>query len=308
MSDLDGLTTFQAIEKQRKIPQERMDALREFYLTTRAMAEAKPHEAILNTERLAREIFQTLFWQKTGKDARGMSMKEVFLAVREMVPAYVEVELETIGFAYQHALHSPMVGLTADSDYLVGGMESMTILFEWFEGMVTAMEAPEEKDEDLDGVSALALSHSTPLHKSMVKNLGVLNEMVRVNPKDVFALLNRGVILNNQRKANAALRDFDAAIAEDASIGALFFHRGNAYQLLGDFEKALENYQFALDLKMESAALYHARGMTFAKMGDVGQAYVNFDLAMAIEKGYGESKRQKKILKKANRFALFRSN
>ncbi len=295
---LEKLSDTQPLHVQRKLPEETLRELQKSYLEILNVVESAPHQAIVLAEGLVREMFLLLFWQRTGEDASGMKMKDVFLAVRDMVPGYVQVEMETIGFAYQHALHDAMVNVTRVSDAVVAGLEGLEIIFDWFEETQLSPSKP---------VSALSLSKTVPLStKSYDKSLAALSEYLENYPKDVDALLNRGVLYNNMRKVTRALADFDAGIEQDASVAELYFHRGNSYQLLGDFEKALENYQYALDLNLESAALYHARGMVYTKMGNVGQAYVNFDLAMAIEKRYAESKRAKKLLKKKKRFSLFK--
>ena len=295
---LEKLSDTQPLHVQRKLPEASLRELQKSYLEILNVVESAPHQAIVLAECLVREIFQLLYWQRTGEDASGMKMKDVFLAVRDMVPGYVQVEMETIGFAYQHVLHDAMVNVTRVSDAVVAGLEGLGIIFDWFEEVQLAPGKPS---------SALSLSKTVPLSsKAYDKSLAALSEHLQNNPKDVDALLNRGVLYNNMRKVTRSLADFDAGIAQDASVAELYFHRGNSYQLLGDFEKALENYQYALDLNLESAALYHARGMVYAKMGNAGQAYVNFDLAMAIEKRYAESKRAKKLLKKKKRFSLFK--
>lgn len=295
---IEKLSDTQPLTMQKRLPEGTMRELQRQYLQIRSLVDSSPHQAIVQAEGLVREIFQALYWQQTGKDATGIHMKDVFLAVRDVVPGYVQVEMETIGYAYQHALHDAMVDVTPDSDAAIAGMEGLAIIFNWFEDHQLSENSP---------ATALSLSKTVPLSsKSYDRSLVAMSDYLKDHPKDVNALLNRGVLYNNLRKVTPALADFDAAIEIDASVAELYFHRGNSYQLLGDFEKALENYQYALDLNMESAALYHARGMVYAKMGNAGQAYVNFDLAMAIEKRYAESKRAKKLLKKAKRFSPFK--
>lgn len=296
-----SLSDTQPIQKQRQIPSETVAILRTQYLNTKEISNSQPHQSVLNAESIMRDIFVALFLKKFGEAPEGMSMSEIFLAVRDLVPHYVQVELETIGFAYYHALHSPMVRMTNDSDYLLAGMEGLDIIFEWFENS-------QEKTGAQDEVPSQPLSKTIPLFKAAEKSMRILNDQLIYNPNDVNALLNRGVLFNNEGKVMSAINDFDTALTLDASVAEVYFHRGNSYQLLGDFERALENYQYALDLNMESAALYHARGMVYYKMENPGQAYVNFDLAMAIERRYSESKRHKKQLKKAKRFSLFKRN
>ena len=58
------------------------------------------------------------------------------------------------------------------------------------------------------------------------------------------------------------------------------FHRGNVQQLLGQLETAIEAYSQSIDLKPRVASSYNNRGAAYQKKGDFDRAIEDFNMAI----------------------------
>jgi tetratricopeptide (TPR) repeat protein len=58
--------------------------------------------------------------------------------------------------------------------------------------------------------------------------------------------VNRGVIYNRMGDPDAALADFDIALARDPGLGEAMINRGNSLYLKGDYDGAVSEYERAL--------------------------------------------------------------
>jgi len=72
-------------------------------------------------------------------------------------------------------------------------------------------------------------------------------------------LVNRGIIHNRNDDLNAAIDDFNAALAIDSGLAEAFLNRGNSYFLGGRYDDALAGYEraLALDVAKPWAAWYN---------------------------------------------------
>jgi tetratricopeptide (TPR) repeat protein len=59
--------------------------------------------------------------------------------------------------------------------------------------------------------------------------------------------VNRGVIYNRMGEPEAALADFDIALARDPGLGEAMINRGNSLYLKGDYSSAISEYERALE-------------------------------------------------------------
>ena len=71
--------------------------------------------------------------------------------------------------------------------------------------------------------------------------------------------VNRGIILNRQGAYDEAISDFDAALSGNPDLSEALLNRVNSYFLKKDFDRALMDYQAALDagLRKSHVAWYN---------------------------------------------------
>jgi tetratricopeptide (TPR) repeat protein len=96
------------------------------------------------------------------------------------------------------------------------------------------------------------------------------------------AYLNRGEAHKNQKEYEMALRDFTQSIAIDATAIA-FNGRGVVYDLMGDFEHALQDYAEAIRLQPDFALPFNNRGLVFAEKEDDQLALQDFSKAISLK-------------------------
>jgi tetratricopeptide (TPR) repeat protein len=101
-------------------------------------------------------------------------------------------------------------------------------------------------------------------------------------------LVNRGVILMRRRESQAALADFDAAIAIDASSAEAHVNRGAALVQMQRPGPAVAALTQALSLGVsEPYKAYYNRGAAREALGDLRGAFEDFSTALEIHPDWG---------------------
>jgi tetratricopeptide (TPR) repeat protein len=92
---------------------------------------------------------------------------------------------------------------------------------------------------------------------------------------------NRGVELKQKGDLDAALKDYDAAIALNPVDFFAFNNRANVRRDKGDVAGAIADYSEAARLEPDYAAAYLNRGLLQERIGDLAQARVSFNAVLA---------------------------
>ena len=115
-----------------------------------------------------------------------------------------------------------------------------------------------------------------------------------LTPRDRIAtLVNRGVIFNREGKLDAALADFDKAIAKDGELAEAYLNRGNTYYLMRRYDEAIEDYQASLrhDLRKSQVAWYNIGLAQEAKKDNV-KAKEAYRTALEIDPEFGPARKK----------------
>ncbi len=120
-------------------------------------------------------------------------------------------------------------------------------------------------------------SISEPAHRTSLQDCDTALAD-KLSPADRTAtLVNRGIVNAAAGRTNAALADYDAALARAPETANIYLNRGTAQLRAGRFEAARADLDRALALKTDQAALaYFNRGMANEKMGDLAAAYRDY--------------------------------
>ena len=113
--------------------------------------------------------------------------------------------------------------------------------------------------------------------------LADFNQAIRLDPKNAFALRNRGDYYLAQGDVTHAMEDFNQAVAISPKFPELLVSRGNAYMVNGDFAHALPDYDQALALNPKMAIGYASRGEAYRTQGESDKAIADFDAALKLE-------------------------
>ncbi|MDB5516984.1 MAG: hypothetical protein JWQ17_3742, partial [Tardiphaga sp.] len=76
---------------------------------------------------------------------------------------------------------------------------------------------------------------------------------------------------------DAAIADFNAAIAIDPRYANAWRNRGNAYLKKDDYDHAIADFTTALDIKLEDSEARVGRGIAYGKTGDYDRAIADYD-------------------------------
>ncbi len=89
------------------------------------------------------------------------------------------------------------------------------------------------------------------------KAIADYDEVIRLDPKDVFAYIYRGCAYERKGDYDKAIADYDEAIRLDPKGAKAYEIRGAAYHDKGDYDKAIADYDEAIRLDPKHALPYN---------------------------------------------------
>ena len=99
-----------------------------------------------------------------------------------------------------------------------------------------------------------------------------LSDVIAEDHTHKLALVSRGAAYMRTGKYDRAVQDFDRAIEIDADYARAYHLRGLAREAQGDDQSALADFSRAIELAPEYGAAYHSRATLLTKMGDTDRA------------------------------------
>ncbi|HEV2946145.1 MAG TPA: tetratricopeptide repeat protein [Gemmataceae bacterium] len=88
------------------------------------------------------------------------------------------------------------------------------------------------------------------------KAIDLFNQVLQVDPTNVYALVCRGIAHCQKKDPDRALADLSAALQLDPNDFFAYANRGNAYYQKGDFDKAVEDYNQAIAIDPQNARAF----------------------------------------------------
>ena len=108
-------------------------------------------------------------------------------------------------------------------------------------------------------------------------------EALRINPRFLMALNNRGNLYIQQGKYELALKDFNEILRYDPSNTEAWDSRGNVFYSRGLNDSAIANFNYVLKLNPKNTNALINRGNTLLAMGKRGEAVTDYRTAITIE-------------------------
>ena len=93
---------------------------------------------------------------------------------------------------------------------------------------------------------------------------------------------NRGLAYFAIGETNNALADFDKAIELMPNTGGTYSNRGAVYLSLGNYDQAIADLNKAIELSPDLAKAYHNRGLVYLSMAEADKAILDFDKAIDL--------------------------
>jgi tetratricopeptide (TPR) repeat protein len=112
--------------------------------------------------------------------------------------------------------------------------------------------------------------------------IGEFDRAIASAPDMGEAYNNRGLAYFAIGETNNALADFDKAIELMPNSGGTYSNRGAVYLSLGNYDQAIADLDKAIELSPDLAKAYHNRGLVYLSMGEADKAILDFDKAIEL--------------------------
>ena len=120
-----------------------------------------------------------------------------------------------------------------------------------------------------------------------------LREQAMTRQNRAATYVNRGVLRMREGRFDKALQDYEDALNLQPDMGAAYLNQGAAHIYRRDFELALASLNRAIELDSPDLfAAYYNRGIAREHTGDVAGAYDDFVTALELNPGWSLAERQ----------------
>lgn len=121
------------------------------------------------------------------------------------------------------------------------------------------------------------------------KALTDFRQTIMVEPDDVEAYINIGLIFYFKHDYRNAIFMYDKSMEISKKIPEAYLNRGNAFNALGKHDSALGDYDQALKMRPEYLEGWLNRGNLYMKTGKLDRAISDFDRAIELSPGYADA-------------------
>ena len=118
------------------------------------------------------------------------------------------------------------------------------------------------------------------LSNALIDNGLYLNSL---REKEVLgiALSHRGIVWLKKGGVNRAIEDYDKAIELNPKLPTAYTGRGKAWSTKGELDKAIEDYNKAIALDPKYAKAFRERGSVWSKKGELDKAIEDYNKAIS---------------------------
>jgi len=135
------------------------------------------------------------------------------------------------------------------------------------------------------GLIWLSWGRSQTWHDS----ISLWTDVLRSNPRIPEAYNNRGAVYAGLGQYDRALADYERALAIDPDFSRALNNRGTAFQRIGDFEKARADFDQAINLDPANPDLRYNRGNLFMAMENYDLAIRDYTAAVTLRPAHLEA-------------------
>jgi tetratricopeptide (TPR) repeat protein len=108
--------------------------------------------------------------------------------------------------------------------------------------------------------------------------------ILRADPKNTGALLNRAIAWKLKGKLDSAIEDLDEALRIEPNLSEAFFNRGNTWADKEEYVKALKDYDEAIRQNPKFAEAFIGRGVIWSdNLMKFDKALMDFDEAIGLD-------------------------
>jgi tetratricopeptide (TPR) repeat protein len=125
-----------------------------------------------------------------------------------------------------------------------------------------------------------------PYFNSAIQSLPT-NVTVTTNPAEAYFFIGKVYIYKSDY--DRAIVDYDQAIQLKPDYAEAYNNRGVAYYDKGDLDRAIADYDQAIQLKPDLAEAYTGRGAAYTNKGDYDRAIADCDKAIQLKPDYADA-------------------
>jgi tetratricopeptide (TPR) repeat protein len=118
-----------------------------------------------------------------------------------------------------------------------------------------------------------------------LKAIAELEQAVRLDPKNYWSWMQKGLCHLERQEHSQALADFGVCIGLWPEFAWGHFNRGYALDQIGQKRAAIADYSAALERDRELIPAYHNRGLARLELGQLETALADFDAVIAAQRG-----------------------
>ena len=104
----------------------------------------------------------------------------------------------------------------------------------------------------------------------------------KIDPGYAVAYNNRGIAYFRLKKYDRAMENYNKAIELDPDSGLTYSNRGVVYSDMKQYERAIEDYNKAIELNPEHANAYTNRGTAYRDKGALERALEDYNKATEL--------------------------
>jgi len=145
-----------------------------------------------------------------------------------------------------------------------------------------------EKAQECFNNAEMAARNFTGISRSLLKPCDYALDYADLNLRDRAATFaNRGIIYAGLGNYEAAMSDYDTAIALTPKSPESYVNRGNAFFMMRDFMMAMDDYEHSMDLGIRQLHLVHYNmGMIYEIQGNDETALRHYEKALELNPGW----------------------
>lgn len=132
--------------------------------------------------------------------------------------------------------------------------------------------------------------------RGLIKNAEEAKEYIKLytasltfNPKIVENYIKRGNAYNYIGEHDKAITDYDQAIKLKPNYAKAYYNRGNAYRDKVDFDQAIADYTKAIELKPDYVEAYYNRGKLYHEINAYDKAIEDFSAVIKLEPEHADA-------------------
>lgn len=114
------------------------------------------------------------------------------------------------------------------------------------------------------------------------KELDYFTRAIRLDSNYAAAYMGRGFVYHGLGQYQRAVEDYDQAIRLNPKVAWTYYWRGLSYVGLGQYQRAIEDYDQAIRLDPENATHYNDRGVAYGSLDQYYRAIEDFNHAIRL--------------------------